>query len=137
MKTKQLSSSHKAKMAEGRRQTRVVESYLRHLEQAASPKKRVSPKDLAAEVKKVEAELDAADGIDKLALLQRREDLQRLALEAEPEDDGGLEEQFIAVASAYGDRKGVSYSTWREFGVPKHVLEAAGIARTRRPNKKS
>ncbi len=70
----------------------------------------------------------------RLVLLQEREDLQRAALELDARDDRALEAQFVAVAKNYGERRGISYSTWREFGVTKPVLEAAGIPRTRRPN---
>ena len=60
--------------------------------------------------------------------------MQRQALEAQPDNYGAIEEQFITVARSYSDRKGISYSTWREFGVSKNVLQTAGIPRTRRPN---
>ena len=133
MAAKIMSKDQKAKMAQGRRETRVVETYLRQLENR-SKKTRRSAEEIAKELDRVDGLLPSASGIDRLSLLQEREDLQRQALEAEPEDDGAIEEQFIAVATSYSERKGISYSTWREFGVSKDVLEAAGISRTRRPN---
>jgi len=41
-----------------------------------------------------------------------------------------LEVEFIATACAYGERKGISYSAWREVGVEPRVLKAAGISRS-------
>jgi len=35
------------------------------------------------------------------------------------------------VAKSYGDRKGISYGTWRTAGVSAAVLQKAGIARSR------
>jgi len=135
MPTKSLTADHKNRMAQGRRQTKIVERYLQQIERSTSKKKSVSPAEIADSMAQVALGLESASGIERLELLQRREDLQRLALEAEPEDDGELENQFIAVAKSYGERKKISYSTWREFGVPKDVLEQAGIPRTRRAQK--
>lgn len=132
---KVMTDEHKGKMADGRRQARIVENYLRHLEQRPKAQKRPSLEAISAELDEVESQLASATGVRRLTLLQERENLQRMALEAQPEDDGALEEQFVAVARGYGDRKGISYSTWREFGVPKEVLQAAAIPRTRRPNR--
>lgn len=134
MARKKLDEEHKAAMARGRRESRIVESYLQHLEAREALRGRRTVKEIAAELKRVEDELEDASTIARLALLQEREDLQREAMEIPPEPDGQLEKQFIAVAKNYGDRKGLSYSTWREAGVSKHVLEAAGIPRSRRPN---
>ena len=43
-----------------------------------------------------------------------------------------LELGFVEHAASYSDRKGVSYTAWREFGVPASVLRTAGIKETRR-----
>ena len=39
--------------------------------------------------------------------------------------------RFVKVAKSYGERKGISYSTWRAAGVERRGLQRAGIARTR------
>ena len=44
---------------------------------------------------------------------------------------GELEKRFVRVAKAYGERKGISYGTWRAAGVSSATLSKAGIARTR------
>jgi len=55
----------------------------------------------------------------------------RLGRNAETEDIGSLEKQFVKVAKTYGDRKGISYGTWRTAGVSAAVLQKAGVPRTR------
>ena len=40
-----------------------------------------------------------------------------------------LENSFVEVAKAYGDRKGISYASWREVGVTAAVLKRADIGR--------
>ena len=40
-----------------------------------------------------------------------------------------LEEQFVIAAKGYSERKGISWTAWREVGVPASVLERAGVSR--------
>ena len=41
-----------------------------------------------------------------------------------------LENEFVGVAQAYGQRKGISYSSWRDVGVSAATLKRAGISRS-------
>lgn len=134
MATKPLSSSRKDAMAQGRRETNIVKRYLALVERQLASASQRSEDDIQQDLETAERSLLEATGVERLDLLQQRENLQRELLEAAPAHDAQLEEQFIAVAKTYGTRKEISYSTWREFGVSKAVLEAAGIPRTRRPN---
>lgn len=134
MAPKTLSNAQKAAMAEGRREARIVESYLQSLEQKQVQRGRRTAEEITAELDRINREIDNASAIEKLVLMQDRENLQREALEIGPEDDSELEAQFIVIARSYGERKGISYSTWREIGVPKEILKQAGVPRTRRPN---
>lgn len=134
MAPKTLSDSQKAAMAEGRREARIVETYLNSLERKQAERGRRSAVEIRAELGRIEAELAEGSPIERLALFQEREDLQREALQTSPEDSGELEAQFVAIAQSYGERKGISYSTWREVGVSKETLKSARVARTRRPN---
>jgi len=43
-----------------------------------------------------------------------------------------LEAAFVDAAASFSDRKGISYSAWREAGVAPAVLKSAAIRRTRR-----
>ena len=46
-----------------------------------------------------------------------------------PVDMSALEEQFVIAAQGYSERKGISWTAWREVGVPASVLERAGVSR--------
>ncbi len=45
-------------------------------------------------------------------------------------DMEALEHEFVGVAKSYSDGKAISYSSWRDVGVPASVLKAAGINRS-------
>ena len=68
-----------------------------------------------------------------MELLQTRLDAEAsLSHIDEQEDFDALEAGFVANANAYSQRKGISYTAWREFGVPAATLRAAGVPETRR-----
>jgi uncharacterized Ntn-hydrolase superfamily protein len=128
-----MTAEHKAKLAAGRNESRAVARYLEALE-AHRPKqgrKRTS-ESVAKQLVQTEAELKAATGIVRLELLQKQRDLK---VEAERLSEGvdltALEAEFVKVAKSYGERKGITYGTWRDFGVAADVLKKAGIQRTR------
>ncbi len=80
----------------------------------------------------IERDLKGASSIDELRLLQERRNLQsELAAAGSGSELSTLEGGFVAVAKAYSEHKGISYATWREFGVPAAVLSKAGISRSR------
>jgi len=79
---------------------------------------------------KIDAEPNPAKRVD---LIQRRLDLEeRLVGMAEDVDLDSLEKEFVDAAADYSERKGITYTAWREAGVPANVLKEAGIRRTRR-----
>jgi hypothetical protein len=81
-------------------------------------------------MEKIDQELQTADPLHRLHLVQERLDLQN-ALEASSAtvDLGALEDEFVAAARDYSERKGISYAAWREMGVSAAVLKRAGIGR--------
>lgn len=126
-----MSTQHKAALAEGREQGRAVRRYLEALE-AHKPRRgrKRSPDSMKKRLASVEAEIATADPLKRLHLVQERLDLQT-ALEASESnvDIGQLEKDFVKAAAPYSERKGISYSAWRELGVPIDVLDKAGIVR--------
>src|ERR687897_71876 len=126
-----MSVEHKAALAEGRDQGRAVRRYLEALE-ANKPKRgrKRSPDSMKKRLAAVEDEIAAADPLKRLHLVQERLDLQA-SLEASKAtvDIEGLEKEFVEAAATYSQRKGISYSAWRELGVPSSVLDRAGISR--------
>lgn len=127
-----MSDEHKTALAEGRDQGRAVRRYLEALE-ANKPRRgrRRSPESITKRLATIETDLPTAGPLKRLHLIQERLDLQA-ALEASEAgtDIADLEAQFVAVAASYGERKGITYSAWRELGVPAPVLAQAGISRT-------
>jgi predicted RNase H-like nuclease len=126
-----MSDSHKAALAEGREQGRKVRRYLEALE-AHKPKRgrKRTVESIQKRLEQIEAMLPSADPLKRLQLVQERIDLQRqLEAQTQETDLKALEADFIAVARAYSERKGISYAAWRELGVPIDTLRAAGINR--------
>ena len=126
-----MSEDHKAALAEGRRQGRAVRDYLEALEQHKPKRGRKrTVESIQAQLAKIEDQLDSADPVKKLQLIQDRMDLQaELAANENKADLDALEQGFIEAAKGYSERKGISYAAWREMGVEASVLKKAGISR--------
>lgn len=130
---KSMSAEHKSAMEIGRAEGRAVRDYLEALR---SNKPKRGRKRTAESIEKrlaaIVDELTFASAIDELKLVQERRDLE---VELATLGDGGidieaLEAAFVEVAQSYATRKGISYATWREVGVPAAVLSRAGIRRS-------
>ena len=132
-KKRAMSDDHKAALAQGRNHSRTVGRYLEALE-ANKPKRgrKRTPESVKKRLATVETELKTVGGIQRLALLQERRDLEvELAgMQAGGTDITGLERDFVKVAKSYSANKGISHGAWREFGVSPEVLKKAGITRS-------
>lgn len=128
-----MTAAHKAALAKGREEGRTVRRYLEALE-GAKPKRgrRRTPDSITKRLAFIEAEMPYVDALTHLHYLQEQHDLEaELGPGEESVDISGLEKEFIKVAKSYGERKGVTYSTWRAAGVSADVLKQAGVPRTR------
>ena len=126
-----MSQQHKDALAQGREQGRAVRRYLEALE-AHRPKRgrKRTPESIQKRLSDIEVKLEGADPLTRLQLRQERMDLQtELAAKSDGVDLSQLEEDFVAAAKAYGERKGITYAAWREQGVDSAVLRRAGIRR--------
>jgi hypothetical protein len=128
-----MSDDHKAALAKGRSEGRIVRHYLDGLRALAPRRGRRRTSDtIQRRLGVIAEELTTADSMRQLKLVQERRDLQaELDSIEEPADIAGLEAAFIDVAKPYSDRQGISYQSWREVGVSAAVLAKAGIARSR------
>ena len=127
-----MSDEHKAALAEGREQGRAVRQYLEALE-TNKPKRgrKRTPDSVKKRLERVEAELQGADPLKRLQLTQERIDLQAELSAGETKVDmDGLEDAFVRAARGYSQRKGISYTAWRQAGVSAPVLKKAGISRS-------
>ncbi|MEZ5143087.1 MAG: hypothetical protein R2726_11305 [Acidimicrobiales bacterium] len=126
-----MTEEHKAALAEGRAQGRAVRLYLEALE-AHKPKRgrKRTPESIKKRLGRIDTELESADPMKRLHLVQERIDLEHeLATTEDGVDLTELERGFVAAARSYSERKGISYAAWRELGVPAATLKAAGISR--------
>ena len=126
-----MSPDHKEALAQGREESRAVKRYLEALETSRPRRgRRRTPDSINKQLVAIEEKLATADALTRLKLLQDRVDLQKeLSGAGEDVDLTSLEEAFVKVAKAYGERKGISYAVWREVGVDPAVLKRAGISR--------
>jgi hypothetical protein len=126
-----MTPEHKAALERGRAEGRVVRDYLEAL-RGSKPKRgrKRTPESINNRLGKIERELADASAIDELQLVQERRDLTaELETMGSTVDISALEDAFVGVAKAYGERKAISYASWREVGVAAATLARAGITR--------
>jgi hypothetical protein len=128
-----MTDAHKAALAVGRDEARQVKAYLEAIE-ATSPKRRGRRRtkdSIGRRLAAIDAAMESASALVRLQLLQERADLETelATMEAAPVDVTALRSAFVKVAKAYGERKGISYATWRAVGVDAATLAEAGIPR--------
>jgi hypothetical protein len=128
-----LSDEHRAALEQGRAEARVVREYLSAPRTSRPTRgRRRTVASITARLATIEAKLEsaAANPIIELQLRQEQCDLtaERAAFGEQP-DLSALVDEFVTVARSYSDRKGISYATWREVGVPAATLKRAGITR--------
>ena len=131
MPPKSMSNEHKAKLAEGRNESRAVKSYLDALEQNRPRRGRKRTADsIKKRIGAIEKESADASVLRRLQLVQERRDLEaEMAQMGTVVDTANAEADFLKVGKSYGARKGIAYATWRELGVPADVLRRAGVTR--------
>jgi hypothetical protein len=127
-----MSREHKEALAEGRRQGRAVRTYLEALEQHKPKRGRKrTPESIRKQLDRINQNMDSADQVTKLQLIQDRMDLDAELQRIENKPDlASLEDEFVGAARPYSERKGISYAAWRELGVEASVLKRAGISRS-------
>lgn len=128
-----MSQEHKDALAQGRKEARAIKAYLKALE-ARRPGRPVTRESLEKRLDVLAEKIEATTNpLDAVELIQKRLDVEESLTHV---DEGAnfedLEAGFLAYAKTYSERKGISYSAWREFGVPAATVKAAGIAETRR-----
>ena len=131
---RKMTAEHKAALAKGREQGRVVREYLAALNEEKKPGRKLDAETLSERIGQTQTQIDAErDPAKRVDLIQNRLDYEeKLANLGEAVDLDSLEKDFVKVAKEYSERKGITYSAWREAGVPAAVLKEAGVPRTRR-----
>ena len=127
-----MSDEHKAALAQGRAESRAVRDYLDAL-RANKPKRgrKRTPDSIKKRIATIDEQIKSADALNELLLTQERHDLAReLEMMSKAVDVAGVEKAFVQVAASYSARQGISYTAWREVGVPAAMLKRAGISRS-------
>jgi hypothetical protein len=127
-----MTEEHKAALAAGRNESRVVKSYLDALD-SNRPKRgrKRTAESIKRRLTEVEADINNADPLARLNLYQERMNLQdELEAMGAKVDVSALEDDFVEVALSYSTRRGISYAAWREAGVGAAVLKRAGVSRS-------
>jgi hypothetical protein len=128
-----MSKEHKEALARGRLEARSIKAYLNALD-ARRPGRPVTKESLEQRLGRINNKLEAEDDpLKRLDLMQSKGDIEQTL--ASVDKGSNLEELatgFVTHAKSYSERKGISYSTWRQFGVPADLLRQAGIPETRR-----
>lgn len=126
-----MTSEHKAALAEGRVEGRVVKEYLEAIRSTKGrPGRKRTPDSINKRLAAIGSELASASPVRELELAQERIDLEReLAEMGNRIDPSTIEAKFVQVAAGYSARKGISYAAWRAVGVDAVVLKKAGIGR--------
>ncbi|HLT95307.1 MAG TPA: hypothetical protein VK070_00830 [Acidimicrobiia bacterium] len=127
-----MSDEHKAALAQGRRESRAIKAYLEALG-SRRPGRPVTAESVRKRIASIDERLATEeDPLKQLELRQEKLDAQETLKEVESKEDiDQLEKAFIKAAKSYSERKGISYTAWRQVGVPARVLKEAGIPRTR------
>ena len=128
-----MSDEHKAALAQGRTESRAIKRYLEALG-ARRPGRPVTTVGIQQRIDRLEERIAAeSDSLKKVELRQQRLDAEdQLKVVGDAADFEKIEREFVRHVKPYSDRKGISYSAWRESGVSAEVLRAAGVPRTRR-----
>lgn len=127
-----MSAEHKAALVQGRKEAKAIKTYLDALA-SRRPGRPITRDSLEKRLASVQARLaNEKDTLKQVELHQSRlEIVEALASAGEAIDLSKMEAEFAQVASAYSDRKGISYAAWRSVGVPAAVLKKAGVTRAR------
>ncbi len=129
--TRAMSADHKKALASGREASRAVRAYLDAVD-LHRPKRgrKLDPESVKKRIALIDEQVKRAGGFERLNLLADKAELEGKLAGAETKVDlSELREDFIKHAKTYGERKRISYATWRAAGVSAEDLKAAGIRR--------
>ena len=126
-----MTDEHKAALAAGRSEGKSVRDYLEALRNNKPKRGRKrTPESIGKRLAAIADELNDADPVKELKLVQERIDLElELTTSGQDVDISTLQADFVTVAKTYSARNGISYTAWRTIGVDASVLKAAGIGR--------
>ncbi len=126
---KSSTESDTSKDSSSRAQSKIIRDYLEALERNRPRRGRKRTRDtVEKQLALVEGQLDDADSLERLHLIQRRIDLEKELVNLKNRVDiGELEARFVVTAKEYSERKGLTYEAWHALGIHNDILARAGI----------
>lgn len=128
-----MTKEHKEALAQGRREARAIKRYLKALE-SRKPGRPVTKESLEKRLDATKKKIEDEDNpLKTVELIQTRLDIEdQLSKLEETSNFDEIEADFVENVKSYSDRKEITYTAWRELGVPASTLRAAGVPETRR-----
>jgi hypothetical protein len=129
----EMTQEHKEALARDRKEARAIKAYLKTVDTRHQGRP-VTRESLEKRLEKTNRRIeDSDDPLKTVDLIQTRLDIElALSRVEDVESIERLEAKFVKYSASYSERKGVSYTAWRQFGVPAAVLRNAGVSETRR-----
>ena len=129
----EMTLEHKEALARGRAEARAIKLYLKALD-ARRPGRPVTRESLERRLDAVRKKIGSiTNPLNRIELIQSKLDIEAaLAQLNETFAFDEVEAGFVKHARSYSERKKISYTAWREFGVPAATLKTADIPETRR-----
>src|ERR1700680_16066 len=114
-----LSASHKRALAEGRTMSAAVDRYLAAVNTPKRRGRKVSQDALVERLGAAQARAKSATGVKRVLAAQEIRDISsRISAmqSAGATDIKALENAFVRIAKAFGDKRGIGYGAWRDAG---------------------
>jgi len=129
----EMTQDHKDALAQGRAEAKMIKAYLKALESRKSGRP-ATRESLNRRLDQLNAKVRSSeDPLKTVELIQTRLEVEEALTHVDAHEDfAALEAGFVTTAQGYSVRKGISYTAWREFGVPAATLRSAGVPETRR-----
>ena len=126
-----MSDEHKAALAKGRTEGRIVRDYLEGLRAHKTQARAETDTRNGSEASRLDrGRIGRREPDGRLLLVQERRDLEaELEAMSNTIDIEALEAAFVEVAKSYSESKSISYASWRDVGVAASVLKQAGVSR--------
>lgn len=130
-----MSAAHKKALADGRRMSKTVDTYIRAIQTPNARGRKVSAAQIKSRLEEARQKVTTETGVNMLLAVQAVRDLDvKLHTRTNGNSETARKQAtaaFIKIAAAFSKSRNISYASWRDIGVPASVLKQAGIARTR------
>lgn len=124
-----MDAEHKEKLAQGRTDARAVKVYLTYVDENKPRRgRRRTPESIAKRLEAIEVDLQGANALARLNLVQEQMNLNAELESIKNVPDGtDLRDAFVDAAARYAKSKGISREAFRAVGVDAATLTEANV----------